>query len=177
MKVLEFPNFTQSTDYTCGASCLLSILYYYGIQDYQEIDLEKLISATPEDGASVDNIKKFLRKKKFLIDAGVMKISTIQKYIDQEIPVLVVMQAWASKKNINYAKTKVNGHYVVVIGYNKEYLFFTDPVLENIWYLPKKEFESRWHDHDNQGNDYINYGIAIHGKKPDYNELILEKIE
>lgn len=60
-----------------------------------------------------------------------MTIDDIQQYIDRAIPVMVMIQARSEKKT-DYAKSREEGHYAVVIGYNEEYLFFDDPVLEHI---------------------------------------------
>ena len=45
--MIELPNIRQTTDYTCGAASLLSVLNYYGLCEDSEMDLaEELEKAT-----------------------------------------------------------------------------------------------------------------------------------
>ncbi len=175
--ILEFPNFVQPNPYSCGVASALSILRYYGIEDERERKLEKTLKTTPKNGTHLIHIMKLFTHRGLTIDAGKMTIADVEKYIDKGIPVLVMIQARSNKKKIDYAKTRAEGHYVVVIGYNKEYLFFDDPVLKSVGYMTKKEFVSRWHDKDNKDEVYVNYGVAVYGKKPKYDPQYVEGIQ
>jgi hypothetical protein len=174
--MLYFPNYVQPNPYSCWVASVLSILWYYGIEDKRERQLEKILKANPKEWTHVDAIVKFFTEQKFKTAAHKMTVADIEWYINTSIPVMVMIQARSDKK-INYSKAWEEWHYVVVIWYNKDYLFFDDPVLENIWYLPKKEFESRRHDYDDQKHVYIHYGIAVYGKKPKYDTLLIKKID
>lgn len=46
--MLYFPNYVQPNPYSCGVACVLAILWYYGIEDKREWQLEKILKATPE---------------------------------------------------------------------------------------------------------------------------------
>lgn len=175
--ILEFPNFVQPNPYSCGDASALSILRYYGIENEREWKLEKILKTTPKNGTHLIHIMKLFTHHGFTIDAGKMTIADVEKYVDKGIPVLVMIQARSDKKKIDYAKTRAEWHYVVVIGYNKEYIFFDDPVLKNVGYMKKKEFISRWHDKDSDGEVYMQYGIAVYGKKPKYHSSLVEKID
>lgn len=174
--MLYFPNYVQPNPYSCWVACVLSMLWYYGIEDKREWQLEKLLKATPEEWTHVIAIVDFFTKLKFKTRAHKMTVADIEWYVDASIPVMVMIQARGEKKT-DYAKSWEEGHYVVVIWHNKNYLFFDDPVLEKIWYLPKKEFESRRHDYDDQKHVYIHYGIAVYGKEPKYDPQCIEKID
>lgn len=173
--VLEFPNFVQPNPYSCGVASALSILWYYDIEDERERQLEKILKTNPEEWTHVPNIIQLFKHHGFTTDAREMTIKDIETYISKSIPVMVLIQARSDKK-VDYEKTREEWHYIVVIGYNKDYLFFDDPVLKNIGYMNKKEFVSRWHDKTNKKTMYEHYGIAVYGKKPKYHPLAIEKI-
>ncbi len=176
MKELIFPRLRQTYDYDCGASALQSVLVYYGIEIREEFII-KYAHTNNNDGTSIKNIEKTVKKYKLRCISKTMTISDIKKFIDKKIPVIVVMQAWTRRKGIDWKKDWNDGHYVVVIGYDKNKLIFEDPSSFERTYLPFKEFDKRWHDTDNPGTKYIHHGIAIFGKKPKFNpkKIILMK--
>jgi hypothetical protein len=49
-RLLRLPLCRQATDYTCGISCLQSILAYWG-HEYREDSLAELLKTDPEHGA------------------------------------------------------------------------------------------------------------------------------
>lgn len=172
--ILEFPNFIQPNDYACGVAGVLSILWYYGKEDIKEDALEKLLKTTKEGGTETKRIIQFFKKEKFVIDACQMSIKDLENYITKGIPVIVSLQARSTKK-INYKNVWDEGHNVTIIGYNAKYIFFADPVTQRTCYLPKGEFIIRRHEKEGRIL-YNNFGIAVYGKKPVYNSLLLEKM-
>jgi len=99
---------------------------------------------------------------------GKMTASSIKRHIDKRTPVIVLLQAWTDKENVNWEENWEDGHYAVVIGYNSTKLFFEDPSSVARVYLTLEEFEKRWHDKGVSGKKYINYGIAVYGKRRRY---------
>jgi len=97
-----------------------------------------------------------------------MTASSIKRHIDKRTPVIVLLQAWTDKENVNWEENWEDGHYAVVIGYNSTKLFFEDPSSVARVYLTLEEFEKRWHDKGVSGKKYINYGIAVYGKRRRY---------
>ncbi|MEI8008175.1 MAG: C39 family peptidase [bacterium] len=117
---------------------------------------------------------RFFQTKKFTVDARQMTIKDLETYIDKEIPIIVSLQARSTKKT-DYKNIRNEGHNVTVIGYTMKYIFFADPVTQRTCYLPKAEFIVRRHEQEDR-TLYNNFGVAVYGKKPVYNPLILEKI-
>ena len=174
--ILDFPYFVQSTSYTCGVACVLGILWYYGDRKRREMLLEKKLEVDEDEWAEIENIVQFFKKENFKVDSRKMTLRDLEKYLDRWIPIIVLYQA-RSKKKIDYIKTSHEGHYAVVIGYNKDYLFLADPVIHATVYITKEDFMIRWHQEDGDGTENIQHGIAVYGKKPIYNHLLLKEAE
>lgn len=98
-----------------------------------------------------------------------MTIDDIKEYLKKSIPVIIVLQAWAKKRKVNWEKDWIDGHYVVAIGYTKDKVLFEDPSSFKRTYLKYDELEKRWHDVDVNGKKYYHHGIAIFGKKSQFN--------
>jgi uncharacterized protein YvpB len=67
-----------------------------------------------------------------------MLISDLENSIMRGRPIIVQIQAWGDE-GTNYTNDFDDGHYVVVIGFDENYLYFEDPwIIGNIAYIPKK---------------------------------------
>lgn len=173
IKLLNFPDNRQSTDYTCAVSSIGTILAYYGV-DYREMDMAKALGSTETEGTDVDKVIHFLNLNGLQTDIREnMNINDLIYYINKDIPVLIAIQAWGNKNN--YIDEWQNGHYTVVVGYSKNKIIFSEPSLYNLGYLSYGELMNRWHDRDDKRN-YVRFGIAVHGKNPKYDKNKLVKI-
>jgi ABC-type bacteriocin/lantibiotic exporter with double-glycine peptidase domain len=172
IKILDLPKTRQAENWTCGANVVQKICEYYG-EDYREMDLVKMLKSTPSNGTDLQPMIDFLVKANFKVDVREhMTIAEVKKYIDKDIPVILMIQAWV--KNPSEYKGWSNGHYTVCIGYTKDELLFADPSLYDIGYIPNNKLLERWHDLDVGEKKYYQLGIAVYGKKPKFD---LEKIE
>ena len=168
MKLLILPKLRQTYNYDCGAKATESVLTYYGLE-VREDEIMKLESTT-KNGTKIKKIKEVVRRYGLKIKSGRMSVQDLKEYINKKIPVIIVLQAWASKENIDYRKDWVDGHYVVAVGYTKDKIIFEDPSAFNYTYLTYNELAARWHDIDIDGKKYFNFGMAILGKKPKFKE-------
>lgn len=160
-----FPDSRQSTDFSCGAASVQSILAYYG-EDFREADLSTILKADTEIGIEPENIAKFLIDRDFQVDYRQMGLSDLKSYVDQNVPVMILFQAW-SEEPVDYEVHDDAGHYAVVIGYDAEYFYLDDPVLNGArGKLKYDELLKRWHGSD---IDLPNLGIAVFGKEPKFN--------
>jgi predicted double-glycine peptidase len=67
-----------------------------------------------------------------------MLISDLENSIMRGRPVIVQIQAWGDE-GTDYTNDFDDGHYVVAIGFDENYLYFEDPwIIGNIAYIPKK---------------------------------------
>lgn len=184
-KVITFPEIRQSTNYSCGVSCVQGILYYYGI-DIREDKLIKIFGAKPttdiHSGVDPDILVSTITQRWGLrVDMRPMDIDTVKDYIDKNIPVILAIQAWRKEdkavEGTDYLDSYQDGHYIVAVGYNDTYIVFEEPsLLSNRGYLSYEELENRWHDMDFNGNKYEHLGIAIYGKPPKYDPNVYKHI-
>lgn len=166
MHIIDFPNLRQTYSWDCGAKATQSVLAYYGI-DVQEQKIMKL-AKTDKCGTPITGIKSVLKKYNLKYKEGEITIVDIKKFINKKIPVILLVQAWTNIKNVNWEKDWIDGHYVVAIGYDKNKIYFEDPSSISRTHLTYNELIKRWHDTDCDGKKYVNYGIAVYGKKPVY---------
>ena len=160
--LIRVPLTRQSSDYTCGVAALQSILYFHDVQDdYSEDTLVKELKADPVNGTSYKAMADFARSKGYLVDARTeMALDDIRNFIDNGVPVIVLIQAWAESP-VDYSQDWEDGHYAGAIGYDRDTVYFMDPSnLGNYTYLPNQEFLDRWHDED-KGVKLNHFGLII----------------
>lgn len=165
MKILDFPEVRQTYNWDCGAKAVQAVLIYYGF-DVNEGDIIKLASTNSKKGTPVAGVKKTVKKYGLDYEARKMTIDDIKKYINKKRPVILLVQAWAEKKNTDWDKSWGNGHYVVAIGYDRKKIYFEDPSTTVRAQLSYEELQERWHDVDTNGKKYKNWGMVVFGKKP-----------
>ena len=160
--LIRVPLTRQSSDYTCGVAVLQSILYFHDAHDdYSEDTLVKELKADPVNGTSYKAMADFARSKGYLVDIRTeMALDDIRNIIDNRVPVIVLIQAWADSP-ADYSRDWEDGHYAVAAGYDRENVYFMDPsTLGNYTYLPNQEFLDRWHDED-KGEQLNHFGMII----------------
>jgi ABC-type bacteriocin/lantibiotic exporter with double-glycine peptidase domain len=156
-------------DHDCGSTVTQSVLAYYGI-DVRGDKIMKMAKTTTKFGTPIKGVLKVLRKYGLKCTAQHMSISEIKRYLDKNIPIILLVQAWSTKKEVNWENDWNDGHFVVAIGYSKNKIYFEDPSSIKRTYLTFKELKKRWHDIDSTTNKlYYNLGIAVYGKRPLYN--------
>lgn len=166
MKILDFPVLHQTYGYDCGAKALQAVFAYFGLEFSEEV-LIKEAKTSKKEGTTINNIEKTAERHGFNIDSRAMAIKDIKKYIDQKIPVILLLQAWINNPKVNWEQEWQNGHYVVAVGYDQEKIYFEDPAAFNRTFLSYAELEKRWHDIV-KGKKYIHWGIALYGKTPKF---------
>jgi uncharacterized protein len=169
MQILNFPKLRQTFGHDCGSTAAQSVLAFYGI-DVRGDKIMKMAKTTTKFGTPVKGILKVLRKYDLKCTAEHMNISQVKKFLDKQIPVIILIQAWSIKKDVDWENNWDDGHFVVAIGYSKNKIYFEDPSSIKRTYLTFNELKKRWHDIDSTtGKIYFNLGIAVYGKKPLYN--------
>lgn len=175
-RLLQVPLYRQSHNFTCGVACVASVLRYAGYDfDTREDRLLWELAATPENGTSYVRIAEYLNSVRLegSPDTPVLAteivctdyasdeqnltlvdrlLSQFRAALDDGTPVICVIQAWRDDGDYT-AGTEDDGHYVVLIGYQKDAqsdaytYFFMDPSTSGSYtYLTEEEFILRWHD-------------------------------
>ena len=171
-KLIRLPLYRQSHNFTCGVSCVSSVLRYAGYDfDTREDRLFLELGSTPENGTNYMKIVEYLESvhldsspDKPVFSTKVISLDydnqdsgandgllrEIRTALDDNHPIICAIQAW--KDDADYSsRTEEDGRYVVLIGYSKGndgYLYyFMDPSTSGSYtYLTEDEFILRWHD-------------------------------
>lgn len=166
MKILEFPMSIQTYDYDCGAKALQAVLAYYGICVKENVVL-RLAGTKEKCGTPISGIRRTAKKYGLGCSCGEMAISEIKELINKKTPVIILVQAWTGNKQVDWKKTWKDGHFVIVIGYDKNKIYFEDPFVFRRTFLTYKELKERWHGVI-KGKKRHSFGIVISGKKPKF---------
>ena len=159
-KVLKVPIKGQWYDFDCGVTITYSILRYLKIKITYE-DVLKASKVCPVNGIKPNKLIHLF--KKFGINTVCENNKNIRfliKQINENKPVIVLIQCRKEYRK-SWSNTWVHGHYVAVIGYDKNRVFIYDPSMGgSIKTYTHKQFYNRWHDSSNN-NDYIRTVIYI----------------
>jgi len=161
----------QVTEYSCGACALQAVLSYWG-KDVDETELMKLIHTTPEEGTYPEDIVAAARSLGF--DAEFKKnltLDEVARFTAEGDPMVAVAQVWRSQKKLLPVETDWdNGHYIVVLGVDTNYVYFQDPYIRmSKAFISRQAFEEHWHQV--MGGDLkrnpklLHLGIFIRGTK------------
>ncbi|HEX3772765.1 MAG TPA: C39 family peptidase [Polyangiaceae bacterium] len=152
--LVQVPVVTQRRDFSCGPAATLSVLRYWRPEAYgavDESDLYASLETTNERGTEPEPMEALLRKSG--LDAtyrfGDVTIRDLEQAIDAKEPPIVDLQAWTDHEEVPYRGTWDAGHYVVMVGYDAERLYFADPSTmtpHGYVFLSRPELEERWHD-------------------------------
>jgi len=158
----------QTFDFDCGAKALQTVMAYYGV-DVREDELIIELKTTQE-GTRPVNMKLVAEGKGFTVKSGTgWMMEDIKCYINEGIPVIVLLQAWADKLMTldDWGKSYEYGHYAVVIGNKNEIVVFEDPASFRRTWLAESEFILRWHDRDPKTRKKLeHFGMVLLGKAP-----------
>ena len=109
----HFDTYQQTTEYSCGAASALMVLHYYGVDDYDELQIGDLVHLDLVTGTSVEGLADFYTDLGWNVDAHAdvnprfdsleeAEAWLIEK-LDAGVPVMVDWVDWT-------------GHWQVVIG-------------------------------------------------------------
>jgi uncharacterized protein len=158
-----YPFKRQVYGYDCGASCMETVLTYFGYY-VREDDIMK-IAGTDEDGTTIKGLIKVAKKYGLKCKAREnMTINDLKKYINKGRPCITPIQAWCDKPLENWEDGWSHGHYVVPIGYDDKKIYFEDPMSNYRTYLLYTEMERRWHDQDEKDTKLVHFGLMFYGK-------------
>jgi ABC-type bacteriocin/lantibiotic exporter with double-glycine peptidase domain len=120
------------------------VLDYYGIKK-SEVVLSRLCKVDKTNGVKAEDIKK--AAERFGLKAVIKNNSgfpDIQKYLDKEIPVIV---DWFTRGRSDYSDSEVaDGHYSVVVGLDKKYIYLEDPEIGKTRKIRRDDFLKVWFD-------------------------------
>ena len=109
----NFKTYQQTTEYSCGCAAALMVLNYYGIKDYDELEICKIAGTNEKNGTTIEGLIKFFNMNEIVVDyyMGIKPkfddIVDAEKYIidsiDKGMPIMVHWVDW-------------KGHWQIIIG-------------------------------------------------------------
>jgi predicted double-glycine peptidase len=155
----------QRTDFSCGSAATLALLRYWRWDVYARIEEAALylpLATTNARGTEPQPIAAFLNTVGGIAAEyrhGDVAVADLERAVDAREPPIVDLQAWRDRE-APWRDVWDAGHYVVMVGYDDERLFFMDPSTmtpEAYAYLPRSELDERWHDLAGDGDERIEH--------------------
>lgn len=168
-KVIPLHSLRQTFDFDCGAKALQALLAYYG-EELREDQLLEELEADEQDGVRPEAMVAVARSHGFEVQAGPdWTLEEVKRRVSEGNPVIVLLQAWADREQSleDWRADWDDGHYAIVIGYDKDVLLFEDPASFHRTWLEADEFLARWHDkHPVGGEKLLRWAMVLHGRAP-----------
>lgn len=154
----HYPTFQQTTEYSCGAAAVLTVLKFFGRNDFDETTLIKLMKTKPHVGTNVGNMVTFFRN----IGRKVQSSSDMPTFDDDFAFQKFVMKNLSLGRPILVENVEYGGHWRVIIGIDTmgtenlydDVLIFADPYdtsdhLKDGYAIQSLDgFFSEWFDHN-----------------------------
>jgi ABC-type bacteriocin/lantibiotic exporter with double-glycine peptidase domain len=161
--LIRVPKVRQQTDFSCGTAATLALLRYWRVGQYAEVEEAKLyqqLGTTPARGTEPQAIEAFLNTTAGISAEyryGDVTVEELERAVDVLEPPIVDLQAWRDH-DAPWRDVWDAGHYVIMVGYDHERLFFMDPSRMTpgpYAYLPRAELDERWHDLTGDHNQQV----------------------
>lgn len=160
----------QITEYSCGASALQAVLDYWG-NELDERRVMEIIGTSEDVGTYPENIVRGVRALGLAAEAR--ENLTLDEVRQFGHPVIALAQVWRSQRSSAPRPEDDwdNGHYIVVLGVDDDYVYFQDPYLRmGKGFVTREAFERHWHQimgGEAAGNPRLEHlGILIRGERP-----------
>ena len=143
MKFLTVKTYKETV--SCGPAVLKMILEFYGIKK-SEIELANIAGTTKKAGTEISQLQKTFRH--FGLKTQIKINSTyadLYKYFKKGIPVIVGWYTRGKKEDPD--NIMADGHYSVVIGLDKKFIYLQDPEIGGIRKLTRNGFLVVWLDY------------------------------
>ncbi|HKE47291.1 MAG TPA: C39 family peptidase [Rhodanobacteraceae bacterium] len=160
----------QTTEYSCGASALQSVLAYWG-NDVDEDELMRLMGTTEEEGTYPEKIAQAARALGFEAEVKQgLSLDEVQALTADGDPMIALAQVWRGSQSGKLGEDFNAGHYISVLGVDADNVYFQDPYVRNCKaFVPRGMFEASWQHvmgNDRKRNPKLEHlGIVIRGKQ------------
>jgi predicted double-glycine peptidase len=170
--LIRVPSVKQRTDFSCGNAATLALLRYWRWDAYERVDEAALyppLETTRARGTEPQPIATFLTTVGGIgadYRHGEVTVDDLERAVDARQPPIVDLQAW-SDHDAPWRDVWDAGHYVVLVGYDDERLFFMDPSTMTpgpYAYLSRTELGERWHDLSGDRDEQVRHmAIFVRG--------------
>jgi ABC-type bacteriocin/lantibiotic exporter with double-glycine peptidase domain len=161
--LIRVPSVKQRTDFSCGNAATLAVLRYWRWDRFANVDEAALyapLETSHAKGTEPQPITSFLNAAGGITAEyrhGDVTVGDLERAVDLLEPPIVDLQAWRDD-DTPWRDVWDAGHYLVMVGYDDERLFFMDPCTMTpgaYAYLPRAELADRWHDLSGDHNERI----------------------
>jgi ABC-type bacteriocin/lantibiotic exporter with double-glycine peptidase domain len=152
--LVSVPPVKQATDFSCGAAATLAVLRYWRQEAFSDVDEAALygpLQTSRSRGTDPQPMASYLHRALDLRVAyrhSDVTVRDLERAVDEMAPPILDLQAW-SDHDTPWRHVWDAGHYVVMVGYDAEHLFFLDPstlTAGTYAFLPREDLDERWHD-------------------------------
>lgn len=128
----------------CGPASLKIVLEYYGIEKTEK-ELYILCKTNPDLGTDDIGLKEAAQSLGLKVTIkNKSSFDDIENYLKHGTPVIV---DWFTRGRNDYSESEVcDGHYSVVSGIDKEYIYLQDPEIGKERKIEKEDFLTVWFD-------------------------------
>lgn len=143
--LIGIPDVRQAEYYSCGAAAFQATLNYYGINSF-ETDIRTMLNTSITHGTYSWDIERVARDIGFSAEwKENVSFADVENEIRQGFPVIVRSQRILDS-NSSWSDTNGIGHYMIVFGFDNQYVYLEDPyILGSRLRMPREDFIESWH--------------------------------
>lgn len=157
-ELLPVPRVAQSTDFSCGAAALFSVLKFYKMPVDEEGQLYRILGTNAKTGTAPDRIAKVAEQ--FGLRANWrtgISVDDLRDAMNENVPVILDIQDPDDGKP---KPSLPDGHYVVLCGLSREHAWYMNPSGGKTDRVTVDNLVSRWADVDG-----VRGGVFVVGRR------------
>jgi hypothetical protein len=151
--LVRVPFVQQKQDFSCGAAATLLLMRYWCVDAYEnatEADLYEPLRTTRANGTEPEPMVDLFHRSGLQAEyrTATVRVDDLERAVIAGEPPIVDLQAWSDRTD-PWAQTWDAGHYVVMVGFDEDRLYFADPSRATpggYAFLLRGELDDRWHD-------------------------------
>lgn len=147
--ILGIHDTRQSQEYIRVAGCMQMMLGCWG-SDIKETDIMELMDTDLKVRTYPDQIVRDAKRLGFeAYYKDNATLEALESPVQEGIPVIIRGQAWrwSPTTNESWPNDYGDGHYIVVIGFDDNSVYFGDSyLLESRGFMSLQEFQEMWHN-------------------------------
>lgn len=151
--LVRVPFVQQKQDFSCGAAATLLLMRYWCVEPYEsatEADLYEPLRTTRANGTEPEPMVELFHRSGLQAEyrTATVRVDDLERAVTAGEPPIVDLQAWSDHTD-PWAQTWDAGHYVVMVGFDEDRLYFADPSRATpggYAFLLRGELDDRWHD-------------------------------
>jgi predicted double-glycine peptidase len=166
--LIPLPPVRQATEYTCGPAALQSVLAYFGKAAQGEKALARQARANHVWGTTERDLRRLALRQGLKVRMQYdLSLAELKRRVRSGLPVIVGLQAWPTNPKRFDPENSNDGHYAVVIGFDRSRVWFMDPAasLGRRGWLKTGDFLKRWHWPDGRGRERRHFAMTLESPK------------